>query len=100
MPAPLWDAVVIDASANALAKVGQAVEFVKEQFRHCKAMLVVGDASALLAAAGIGPEARPSDAGFIQADAAGAATRRVLEASTQAVGRHKHYEREADPSPV
>jgi len=100
MPAPLWDAVVIDASANALAKVGQAVEFVKEQFRHCKAMLVVGDASALLAAAGIGADGPASDAGFIQADAAGAATRRILAAFTQAVGRHKHYEREADPSPV
>ncbi len=36
MPSPMWDAVAIDASAEALAKVGPAVEFVKEQFRHCK----------------------------------------------------------------
>ena len=97
MPAPLWDAVVIDASANALAKVGHAVEFVKEQFRHCKAMLVLGDASALLAAAGIGAEAPPSDPGFVRS---GAADDEALEAFTRAVGRHKHYEREADPPPV
>jgi catalase len=97
MPAPLWDAMVIDASANALAKKGHAVEFVKEQFRHCKAMLVLGDASALLAAAGIGADAPPSDPGFIRA---GAASDEALAAFIRAVGRHKHYEREADPPPV
>jgi len=98
MPAPLWDAVVIDASCNALAKVGQAVEFVKDQFRHCKAMLVVGDASALLRAAGI--EGSPSDPGWLQVTRADAPTRETLAAFIRAVGRHRHYEREADPSPV
>ncbi len=100
MPAPLWDAVVVDASCNALAKVGQAVEFVKDQFRHCKAMLVVGDASALLRAAGIGAERAPSDPGFLQVAAADAPTRETLAAFIRAVGRHRHHQREADPSPV
>ena len=100
MPAPLWDAVVVDASCNALAKVGQAVEFVKDQFRHCKAMLVVGDASALLRAAGIGAEEPPSDPGFLQVAPADAATRETLAAFVRAVGRHRHLEREADPSTV
>jgi catalase len=94
MPSPMWDALVIDASADAMAKVGPAVEFVKEQFRHCKTILLAGPAPALLAAAGI--EA-PGDAGFI--DAQGRA-RDAIDAFVQAVARHKHYEREKDPSPV
>ncbi len=93
MPSPMWDAVVIDASADALAKVGPAVDFVREQFRHCKAMLVLGDAPALLAAAGI---AAPSDAGFLRVAAGADAS----DAFVKAIGRHKHYEREQDPSPV
>jgi catalase len=98
MPSPLWDAVVVDASANALAKVGLAAEFVKEQFRHCKAMLILGDASALLAAAGIGAEGdMPDDAGFIQARPGDAG---ATQAFIAAIGKHKHYEREKDPSPV
>jgi catalase len=94
MPSPMWDALVIDASADAMARVGAAVEFVKEQFRHCKTILLAGPAPALLAAAGI--EA-PADAGFI--DAQGRA-RDAIDAFVQAVARHKHYEREKDPSPV
>ena len=93
MPSPMWDALVIDASADALAKVGPAVEFVKEQFRHCKTILVLGAAPALLAAAGI--EA-PSDPGFIE----GLNAKDAAAAFIQAVGQHKHYEREKDPSPV
>ena len=93
MPSPMWDAVVVDASANALAKVGPAVEFVKEQFRHCKSMLLLGPAPALLAAAGIDA---PTDGGFIGASAGQGAN----DAFIAAIGKHKHYEREQDPSPV
>ena len=97
MPSPMWDAVVIDASADALAKVGPAVEFVKEQFRHCKTLLVTGPVPALLAAAGI---VAPEDPGFIDATANGLPAKAATEAFVKAVGRHKHYEREKDPSPV
>jgi hypothetical protein len=75
----------------------QPARRVKEQFRHCKSILVLGAAPALLAAAGI--EA-PSDAGFIDAAADGLATQDAIAAFTKAVGRHKHYEREKEPSPV
>jgi len=97
MPSPMWDALVIDASADALSKVGQAVEFVKDQFRHCKSILVLGSVPALRAAAGI---AEPVDAGFIDAAADGLSTRDAIAAFAKAVGRHKHYERERDPSEV
>ena len=98
MPSPMWDAVVLDASANALAKVGAAVEFVKEQFRHCKAILAIGDVQALLAAAGI--DATPSDAGFVVTSSGASAGKPAIAAFTKAIAQHKHYEREADPAPV
>ncbi len=97
MPSPMWDALVIDASADALAKVGGAVEFVKEQYRHCKTILVAGAAPALLAAAGIDS---PADPGFIDAAAGGLGAKAATDAFIEAVGRHKHYARERDPSPV
>ena len=97
MPSPMWDAVAIDASADALAKVGPAVEFVKEQFRHCKSILMLGAAPALLAAAGIDA---PADSGFIDAAADGLSATAAADAFMKAIGQHKHYEREKDPSPV
>jgi catalase len=80
-----------------MSRVGAAVEFVKEQFRHCKPILVAGPAPALLAAAGI---AAPSDAGFIDAAAQGMAAKAAAQAFIKAVGKHRHYEREQDPAPV
>ena len=98
MPSPMWDAVVIDASADTLVKVGAAVEFVKEQFRHRKAMLIAGEAPALLGAAGI-DDARP-DTGLVDMRGGKLAVQDAIVAFTKAVARHKHYEREADPSPM
>jgi catalase len=55
MPSALWDAVVLPVGALAdarLADVGQAVEFIKDQYRHCKPMLALGSESLLLEAGG------------------------------------------------
>ena len=98
MPSPLWDAVVVDTSADALARIGPAVEFIKEQYRHCKTIFVLGGSVALLAAAGIEPT--PDDAGFIELAAGEDVTGAAMARFIKAVGRHKHYERERDPSPV
>jgi len=110
-----------------LADVGAAVEFVREQYRHCKTLLVLGapSSSKLLDAAGISlAEADvASDPGLIQVDAgvgdaaavdaddgevahtldalpSEADVRRATQAFLIALGRHKHYERERDPAPV
>jgi catalase len=96
MPSPMWDALVIDGSADAMAGVGAAVEFVQEQFRHCKPILLAAPAPALLAAAGI---TAPSDAGFIDAAARGLAAKAAAQSFIQAVGKHRHYEREQEPAP-
>jgi len=133
MPSALWDAVVLPGGALAdarLADVGLAVEFVKEQYRHCKPMLVLGGESTLLEAAGVAmAEAdAPVDPGIILLDSTRPATEdvavdtddgnledaqstldpvpslrdtgRAAQAFLIAIGKHKHFERERDPGPV
>ncbi|HVR48570.1 MAG TPA: catalase [Pseudorhodoferax sp.] len=101
-PGFLFDAVVLpqgEAGIAALAANALAVDFVKEQYRHCKTLLVSVDARALLHKAGV-PE-RLADGGadpglvLAEADAAGA-----LDVFVQAVARHRHPERETDPPRV
>jgi catalase len=96
-PSCIWDAVIVadgEASAAALSKSGHALEFLKDQYRHCKTMLFVGAASALCQAAGL-PTALPSgdvDPGLLQSDAAAG-----VEAFVEALTKHRHPERETDP---
>ena len=57
-PSVVWDAMIVpdgQAAAETLAKRGQALEFLKDQYRHCKPILLIGAAQALLEAAGIPP---------------------------------------------
>ena len=98
MPSVLWDGVVIAGGEKAqatLAGLGQALEFLKDQYRHCKPMLVLGDSTLVLEAAGIPPHLPngEADPGIVLSGASPAAF-------LQALGRHRHYEREMDPSMV
>ena len=64
-PSVVWDAMIVpdgQVAAETLAKRGQALEFLKDQYRHCKPILLIGAAQALLDAAGIPPEL-PSGSG-------------------------------------
>ena len=50
MPAVLWDgAIVLDGPTPSLCESGQAVEFIKAQYRPCKPILLFDGAAALLA---------------------------------------------------
>ena len=86
-------------SIAALGKNGQALEFLKDQFRHCKPVLLGAGAVALLEAAGI-PDKLPSGAAdpviFKSEDGAKAVVRRFIDA----VGGHRHFERETKPPRV
>jgi catalase len=103
MPSVLFDAVVIAGGKDAvprLAADGRAVEFVKDQYRHCKPILVLGEGSQLLAQAGI-PERLPSggpDPGLVL-DSANT-TGRAIEVFLTALAKHRHFERETDPPVV
>ena len=96
-PAVLWDAVVVPAGDDTLAGYGQAVDFVKEQYRHCKPILALGAPGALVAKASL-PEALVDggpDAGFVTAGGADAITSFVA-----ACGQRRFFERETDPPRV
>ena len=83
--------------AHASAPIGHTLEFIKDQYRHCKTILALGASADLLQRCGI-PKALPSkraDPGLIVAANGNAkeATRRFIEAT----GRHRHPERDSDP---
>ncbi|MBC8087193.1 MAG: catalase, partial [Phycisphaerae bacterium] len=55
-PSVMWDASVLpdgEAAIAALAAMGPALEFMRDQYRHCKPILVNAAGSVLLAKAGI-----------------------------------------------
>jgi catalase len=102
-PAVVWDAMIVpdgEAATRALLQSGHAKEFLKDQYRHCKPILFIGSAAALLDGAGI-PPALPSgaaDPGLLRHDAGDtdAAVRAFIASLTQ----HRHFERETDPPRV
>jgi catalase len=103
MPSVLFDALVVpggEPAALQFAQNAHAVDYVKEQYRHCKPLLVLGNGGALLALARI-PTTLPNgepDPGLIVA-APGRETA-ALEPFIAAVARHRHFERQTDPPMV
>jgi catalase len=95
-PAVLWDAVIV-AGGAALSADGHAVDFVKDQYRHCKAILAVAGGEELLRAAMIPdalPDGRPDPGVLVGTKATDA------EAFVTALARHRHFERETNPPRV
>jgi catalase len=104
MPCVLFDALVIPdgmAAAETLANTGHALDFVKDQYRHCKPILALGAGTDLVENAGV-PAKLPSgedDPGLVMdrelADAAGA-----LDEFIHALSAHRAFAREIDPPGV
>ncbi len=102
-PSVLWDAVVVPADATAQAAIARdmdAKDFIKEHYRHCKAMLLLGEGgAALLAAVGMPvdlQDGRP-DPGIVMAGDAGddePSGAEGIDGFVAAVARHRHPERE------
>jgi catalase len=98
-PAVLFDALVIPGgskAADALCLDGHALEFIKDQYRHCKTILALGDASKILTKAGI-PLALPSGARDPGLLLAGHQSDVNKQAFIAAIGLHRHVERDRDP---
>jgi catalase len=100
MPSVLFDAVVVPggAAAPALAALAPALDFVREQYRHCKPMLVLGEGTLLLEEARIPSKLRSgrADPGLV----VGPAKAPTAELFLAALAQHRHFEREADPPRV
>jgi catalase len=100
-PAVLYDALVLldgDESISALRADGRTLEFIKDQYRHCKPILALGPGKQLLDACGIDAtfEGGESDSGLIIASNASDGT----EDFVAAIAKHRHFARETDPPRV
>ena len=99
-PPVSFDALVLPDGIDAverLSKDGHTLEFLKDQYRHCKSILVLGAASKLLKKAGIFevlPSGEP-DPGLLVAKPDGYESAAV--SFITAIARHRHPERDTDP---
>jgi catalase len=103
MPSVLFDGVIVPGgkvAAKTLGNIGQAVEFIKDQYRHAKPILALGAGADLVENAGA-PATLPSgapDPGMLIGRHATAD--KALPAFIKALARHRHHEREMDPPEV
>ena len=102
-PGFLFDALVLpdgEAGVTALSKDALAMEFIRNQYRHCKAILVMGASKSLLAKAEI-PAALGDgavDPGLVVSDEGEHSE--AVQMFMQAVEQHRNFERESDPPRV
>jgi catalase len=97
MPSVMFDAVLVPggaASAQALARNGDAVHFVLEAYKHCKAICVVGEGTQLLRTLGIGAgEGGPAVPGVIIGKNDPPTRAPLAQEFIAAIGRHRHWAR-------
>jgi catalase len=102
-PSVLYDAVVVpdgEEAIKALSRDAHAHDFVREQYRHCKPILVLGAGAALLKQASV-PPALPDgspDPALIGADSEDLAP--AINAFKEALAGHRSFARETDPPMV
>jgi len=97
-PAVLYDAMVLldgDEAMSALRADGRTLEFIKDQYRHCKPILALGPGKQLLDACGIDARLRNGqpDSGLIIATD----TKSGADDFVGAIAKHRHFARETDP---
>ncbi|HVJ60834.1 MAG TPA: catalase [Burkholderiaceae bacterium] len=99
-PPVLFDAVVLpdgEAGVQRLAADGRTLDFIRDQFRHCKTILALGASRQLLELAGVPPPSE-DDPGLAVAE--GDDVSAAIAWFVEAVGRHRHPERDRDPPPA
>ena len=96
-PSVTFDGLVFPAGDDDFVSTfladGRALEFGKDLYRHCKTMLLVGNAAGLLEAIGV-PDGDDLRAGIVIGHKANAAE---LATFSDALALHKHFSRESDP---
>jgi catalase len=101
-PGFLFDALILPdglEAVAALAQDGHTMEFIKDQFRHCKSILALGASRELLVKAGLPVSLDKSLAqggtGLILAEAG--EMKGAIAAFIASMARHRHFGREMDP---
>jgi catalase len=96
-PGFLFDALVLpdgEQAVAALAREGHTMEFIRDQYRHCKPIFALGASRSLLQKAGIPLEG--ADSALIVGQEAAAGT----QAFIKALGSPRDFRRETDPPRV
>lgn len=99
-PAVLYDALVLPDGADAVGALradGRTLEFIKDQYRHCKPILALGHSKQLLQACGISMElsnGQPDPGLLVTSDAS------ATDDFVGAIAKHRHFGRETDPPRV
>jgi catalase len=103
-PSVMFDAVLVpggSVGAAALAATGDAVHFVLEAYKHCKAVCTVGEGVQLLSKLGIGADAQPGDLppGVVVAATPvtnlgdNTAATQIAQDFIAAIAKHRHWDR-------
>ncbi|VTU38277.1 Catalase HPII [Variovorax sp. PBL-H6] len=102
MPSVMFDAVLVPAGApgaEAMARNGEAVHFVLEAYKHCKAICTVGEGVQLLSRLGIGSDAKSFPPGVVVAATPttnlgdNTAAVKIAHDFVAAIARHRHWDR-------
>jgi catalase len=100
-PAVLYDALVLPSGTDVVDTLrldGRTLEFIKDQYRHCKPILALGRSDELLQACGINPTLPGGqlDQGLLVGSDHATMTNDFIAA----IAKHRHFDRETDPPRV
>ncbi|HSI56654.1 MAG TPA: catalase [Ideonella sp.] len=102
-PAVLFDAIVLpdgDEAVKALAADGHTMEFIANTYRHGKTLMAMGASKALLERAGVSATLPSGEADPGVLIAQPGEIKSTAKAFIEAVGKHRHPQRETDPPRV
>jgi catalase len=100
-PGFLFDAIALPDGEQAVAALsadGHTMEFIKDQYCHCKTILAVGASRRLLESAGLPVGKGEGDSGLVVAEAGDIAA--AIARFMDGLAGHRHFERETDPPTV
>ncbi len=95
-PSIMFDAVFVPggaASAQALSRMGDAVHFVLEAYKHCKAICVVADGAQLLRTLGVAEAGGPAIPGVVVGKGDIPSRPQMAQDFIAAIAKHRHWTR-------
>jgi catalase len=96
MSSVMFDAVLVPGGANsaqALQRDANAVQFVHEAYRHCKAMCLIGESIELLRPLGVGEPGAALPAGVVVGKNDPTTRLQLAQDFIGAIGKHRHWSR-------
>ena len=102
-PSVLYDAVIVadgENSVQQLMKDAHAVDFVRQQYHHCKPILVIGAGEKLLAKSDVSLTLPDGSADPTIFTADKSTVKKTMAAFKTALGSHRSFVRETDPPKI